>query len=81
MMYAVLLLAFLALAISVFNFWALSVLRDTLRDALVREYARLKKESDEEIAEAQRWLAARHAFMTGARERFVREADAAAFKH
>lgn len=77
MIYAVLLLAFLALAISLFNFWATSVIRDTLHDLLVREYARLKKQSDAEIAEARSWLSARHAFLTGERERFVREADRA----
>lgn len=71
-------IASLALAISLFNLWAISHLGSALRDALWREYARAKKEADAELAGIEQTAAVRHATIKHARRRFFEDADRAA---
>lgn len=77
-MNAALIVACVALAISLFNLWAVSHVSSALLDALWREYERLKKEAAAELAGAEQTAAVRHATFEHMRNRFYEEADRAA---
>jgi hypothetical protein len=71
-------LALAALALSLFNFWAVAHVSSALHDSLWREYQRVKKESDEGLCGLEQMAAQGDAMLAYERRRFLEEADQAA---